>query len=624
LSTYFKPVLVLVISVLLFAGIAFLLDNELLDFVRTHFYNPSIVKTVTNETQTDAEIVQTHIMELQEKFASTLNEPSVRSSFLYNQSNADIFERSRIFGLLLETVSGLQSVQFIDSNGIRIHFSTSGRDMVNRTSDSTSYRNYTEDSRAMPFDIVSVGAGDSPKFTMDDSHDRIIFSFPFFDSMDIYRGTALFNLSVRAIAEGLIAGGRLKPTDDVSVIRIPPGVVFGSPDSSKDVILDQISTAWTSNLHGHITLDAEDSGVKYALISVKTEKNLFFGRLINDSVFAIPSSMKNIFLIAMFITFYLTLYFLINIKPNPVSVAKSRIKNLRANLFEQLYVNKSGQERVKWILELEQRRDEIRREIKYRLWFRKNQEAKIDELIDTAWDELLSVIKSGFDGTVILTSKAKQKEEKPAASEDEADLLEDIEEVEEIKDDFDEVSEAAEIDEIDEIEEIEELGEESPAVTTQMVNPSELVHTRRGLLSRALSFKARRGLLEKASKIKKQEETAAKAEEKTASKSLLKRASKYEIEEKIDDLEELEELEEVKPRTSAKPKGLLARATEEKEAAEEAASPNSHKGLLALAREIEFNMDYPVGEDEPEQDFIANMNVEVVSPFQSMFSTLKE
>ena len=116
MSNYLKPLVVLLISILIFAGIAFLVDRELLDFIQTRLYNPSIVKSYITENAKDAEMAQNYIFELQEKFGQTLKESAVRSSFLYNQSAEDIFERSKIFGLLMESTSGLQSVQFVDAN----------------------------------------------------------------------------------------------------------------------------------------------------------------------------------------------------------------------------------------------------------------------------------------------------------------------------------------------------------------------------------------------------------------------------------------------------------------------------------------------------------------------------
>ena len=96
LSGFIKPLAALVITILVFTGFAFLADIEMLDFVQTRFYNPSVVNSYVKENAIDSEIAGNHISDLYTDFESVLNEPAIRSSFLYNQSADDIYERSRI------------------------------------------------------------------------------------------------------------------------------------------------------------------------------------------------------------------------------------------------------------------------------------------------------------------------------------------------------------------------------------------------------------------------------------------------------------------------------------------------------------------------------------------------
>jgi len=644
-STFKKTALVLIISGLLFAGMVYLLDFEPLDFVKTHFYNPSFVSSVVKENERSAEIVQNHILELQNKFAASLNEQSVKSSFLYNQTAADIYERSKVFGILMESVSGLQAVQFVDSNGVRIHYSTSARDLISQNSNSASYRNYTDDSRALPYDDISVGANEKTKYTMDDSGDRIIFSFPFFDSMDVYRGTALFTLSVRALAERLITAGCLNPTDDISVIRMPRGIVFGSPNTSKSVILEKIASVWSAGFQEYITLDAEDAGVKYALISVKTGSDLFFGRIINDSIFSFPASMDFILKLSMFLTLFLTLYFLTNFKPHPVTLVRNRIKTLRTGLFEELYIKKTGQDRAKWILELEQRRDEIRFELKSRLRIRRGLEKKIDEIIDKAWDELLAVMKSGYDVASLeeIVKNRAVKVEKPKAEGPKTvwDELKEVEEIDEAEP-VEEIEQAEPVDEIDEIEEIEEV-EEVEAIedadeieatltgarkvpATEEIEPYTEIQISKGLLKAASEILA---------KIKKEESKASAQVQSRNRKGLLKRA--------IEIINSKGKASAPAPR-----RGLLNLAIGFLNTLENKSNENKSKstgmGLLALASFYKEDLREPAEvaadnlsvrevEDNPEindnaetddngQEMLFEM--EVFSPFSSMLTSLED
>jgi len=648
-----KLVIALIISVLLFAGMIFLLDFEPFDFVRTRFYNPSFVSSVVKENEKAAEIVQNHILELQNKFADALNEPAVKNSFLYNQTAADIYERSRIFGILVESINGLQAVQFVDSNGVRIHYSTSTRDLISQNNNSATYRNYTDDSRALPYEDISAGANESPKYIMDDLHDRIIFSFPFYDSMNVYRGTALFTLSVRVLADRLIAEGSLKPSDDISVIRFPRGIVFGSPSASKSVILGNISSAWKENFKEYITLDAEDAGVKYALISIKTGNDLFFGRIINDSIFSISDSLKIIFQLSMFLTLFLALFFLINSKQHPITLVQNRISKLRANLFEELYIKKTGQDRAKWILELEQRRDEIRFELKSRLSVRRSLENKIDNIIDKSLDELLAVMKSGYDLASLeeIVKNRVIKVEKPQTAEkqDEIDKIEEIEEVEAVDeaepvdeaeeieefDEIEEVEDAQEIDEIEDADAIEEAEEIEDAEEIEEIEEAEPVEEAEELeeieeIKPFAEIQLSKSLLNTASDIlakikKKEEKTAAPAR---AKRGLLKRAIEY--------------LNSKEPSvTHTGRKGLLNLALKFLNSIDNKRRKGNEKGLLAKAttyhaallsenlsvREIDEDLpedasaDAASEIDENGQGLLFDM--EVVSPFSSMFPSLE-
>ena len=473
----------LLISILLFAGFIYLVNVELFDYVEAHYYNPSVINSYVRENAEDARIVQTHINNLKSKFYTTLTVPAIRSSFLYNQKPEDIFERSRIYGILIESTSGLQSVQFVDSNGIRLHYSTSPRDIMTQNQTSTAYRNYNENPTSLPYEIVSVEDVSNVKLTMDDQNDRIIFSFPFRDSMDVFRGTALFSVSIRTFAERLIETGRLKTSDNISIIDDPSGILLGSPEMSKSVIFSRVAEIWKKGTQDYITLDAEDSGAVFSLISTKTEQNLFFGRLVNSSLFSISAPMKFVLQVSIFLTFFLAFFFLLNLKPSPVTIVRNRITRLRDSLFEQLYANKSTQERAKWILELEQRRDEIRSQLKSNLKFKKRIEENINGIIDKSWDELLAVLKVGSGQELVVVQQVSKEPavqvakgvEKTDAIEEigEAEALEEIgdveevgeaEELEEIGDveevgKAEEVSEADEIEEIGEAEELEEIGE---------------------------------------------------------------------------------------------------------------------------------------------------------------------
>ena len=387
-----KTAFSLFISVLLVVGAAALAYTGLFDLLETRFYNPAVARSLNRETAKDAEVIQQFLSELQSRFSLSLGEAEVRSSFLPGQNVVDIFERTRIYDLIMESVTGMYSVRFIDDEGGRILFSTYPADRI-RGND-VLYRGYGEDAASLPFEAVQVSAHEKPRLVMDTAYERIIFAFPFFDSMDVYRGVALFTVSARAAAERLIGKGRIKAGDDISLTASPPGIVAGSGGVSKTEILAMVSALWAEGTPGSVPLVSADSRRALVLVSAKTSQGVYYGRLVNEEIFAFPQSMKAIILAAIFCTLYLLIFFLLNIRQDPLTVIQTRLKSLQISLIEQFYDIKGDVDWDYWIMELEQRREGVRDEVKRGVKLGKNGyvESDVNSLIDKSWDELLALI----------------------------------------------------------------------------------------------------------------------------------------------------------------------------------------------------------------------------------------
>ncbi|MDR1319203.1 MAG: hypothetical protein LBJ90_06215, partial [Treponema sp.] len=352
--------------------------------IETRFYDPSIARSLARETDQSAGVIEDFFSGLDSRFSGSLNEPSIKRSFLPNQSAGDIFDRSRIYGVLLESIGGLQSVRFVDYNGIRIHFSTYAQDLLSQDRLSVAYRNYNEDPMNLPFNEIQVPAQGGLKLIMDEKNDRIIFSYPFYDSFDVYRGSAIFTVSVRAVAECLISDGRIKVGEDVSIIASPPGIVSGSPGTSKTEVLGRVSSIWSDGLLNLTPFVSPNSNVSLALLSAKIDQGIYYGHLVDESLFSFPQAMKVILLVAIFLTIYLTVFFFFNLQQDTMTIVQNRLKGLQISLIEQFYDRKGDMDWTHWTRELEQRREDIRTEVKHgiRIDRGKRAEEDIDSLID--------------------------------------------------------------------------------------------------------------------------------------------------------------------------------------------------------------------------------------------------
>ena len=462
-----KAAVSLLITVLLFGAFSALAFTGLFDRIETGFYNPTITASMTREITHSANMIDTFFTELQNRFSQTLEEPAVQRSFLLNQSAEDIFERSRIYGMLHESLGGLQWVRFIDSGGLRIHFSTYAADILTQEAGFLSYRNFNDP--GIPYETIAVSEGEAPRLILDGEGGRVLFSFPFYDYFELHRGTALFSLSVRALSDMLIREGRLNAGHTFSVVSNPPGFLASTPSAFiEEVLLSQVSSIWSDGALNAARLYSPESGISLTLLSVRSSLGFFAGRLVDDELFFFPPIMKIILLLSFFLTVYLTIFLFFNFRQDSVTIIQNRMKNLQISLIEQYYERKSDIDWARWSRELQQRRQEISAELKQGIKITSDKKAQdIDTLVDKSWDELISVI-GGFKDTAIDEDRLKIILNRfiaaipvvPAAAAPVEDLeeLEELEEAEaaEVVEKLEELEEAEVVEVVEEVEELEE------------------------------------------------------------------------------------------------------------------------------------------------------------------------
>jgi hypothetical protein len=492
-----KAILSLLISVVLFAGFTVLAYTDLFDLVETRFYNPSVVKAINRKLTGETQTIEQFLTELQTRFAATLEEEAVRRSFAANQSSDDIGRRADLYGNLMESLTGLQSVRFVDAQGIRIHYSTWQPDILRQDRDSIRYQNYTESPGYIPYWQVETPDRGTPHLVIDDIGERIIFSYPFYDSYAIYRGTALFSLSARALMDRMAAEGQIKVGEDVSVISEPAGIVTGLPHAGKSALLPLISQIWRDNILSLSRLHSGLTGSGLALMSMKTTQGIYIGRLVNESVMGFPRTMRIILLVSFLLTIYLILFLLLNIRQDTMTVIQNRIKELQINLIKEYYAAKGDLDWNHWRKELQQRKKELRAEIKRGLEtkgkgkHRAGEDAEIDALMNKSWNELLSSIGGAEPRAGIDEEKLKalveqyllrapgqtQPPKEPMNESPEIPVPEDREKIDE-PEELEELEELIEeLDEPEELEELEELEPMEGTTKTRELDPSELVES---------------------------------------------------------------------------------------------------------------------------------------------------
>jgi hypothetical protein len=384
--------LTLLVSIVLLGAFTALVWGGLFDVVEVRFYHPRILRGLNQEIEQEAQAIDTLLAELRDRFAVALEAGGVRRSFLPSQAREDIIERERIFGDLLSSVPGLRHARFVDAGGLRLHFSTLAGDVLRQDGSSLAYRAYRDCPDALPYAGLESPEGGGPRLVFDGEGEQLIFSYPFTDSMEVYRGSALFTLSVRAVSERLIKEGRLRAGDDLSAVSFPGGFISGLPGAGKERLKKLVASIWEEGVLSPGSL-VREGGEALALLSKKSAGGIFVGRLVQESLFTLPAEMKLLLTACFFITVFLIVFLIFNIRQDSVTLVQNRLKRLQSALIRQYYETKGDMDWKYWSRELEQRREEVRREIKRGLPGAAKKPApqsKIDALFDRSWDELIA------------------------------------------------------------------------------------------------------------------------------------------------------------------------------------------------------------------------------------------
>jgi len=394
-----KILLSLLITIILFTAFTVLASVSLFDLMETRFYNPSVTAHLTRENNRNAKVVEDFLKAIEDRLSDTLKTDAVQRGLMYDQNQEDFSTLYSTFSLLGNSFGKIQWVRLIDSSGTRLYFSTHSPDIINHDNEGPSYHTYNDPD--LPYELIAVQNGGVPKYTLDGKSGRILFSFPLYDSFDIYCGTALFSISMDTVLEKLLIEGRMISGHEITLIQNPPGIVFGVMAASEMVTLDEISSAWKT---GELTAarSSSNSSAPYILISTKTSQGLFIGSITSEDLFLFPQNMKIILLVAFFLTVYLTIFLLLSLKQEPVTIIQNRLKQLQVSLLDQFYELKGKEDWSRWLREMEYRREEISALLKQGIQPASNNlNEEINTLINKSWDEFLSLLGSrrepGFD-----------------------------------------------------------------------------------------------------------------------------------------------------------------------------------------------------------------------------------
>ncbi|HNQ96467.1 MAG TPA: hypothetical protein PKH81_00050 [Treponemataceae bacterium] len=486
------------ISLFLFTGLTVASYAGLFSILENRFYAPSIIKNYSDQGERAARILDSWHSDNVAAFSTFTANEAVTRSLLPNQSSQDIFDRTNLAGTLMAGTRGLEGIRIIDSGesirendtgNRRIHFSTFTQDILRKEDFLISWKQYGRDDADIPFARIARSDGDSARLILDTERDRYLYTFPFYDSYGTWRGTAVFYVSARAAVQKLIGEGLLRLSDHPVLIATEDALVYGAvtgmPSAGRDFLTNVIIDRWTKNdLAADRIVGTGESG--WVLVSKKAGEWGIYGQLVDEQLFSFPKSVRTLFLAVSFLTMFLVIFLLFNLKQDEMVIIRSRIRRFQVNLMEELMETDEEQQWEELRKNLTGKKREFNDRIKRgfgRRVKRKHSEA-IDQLLDKSWEEILTAIgrkehtqKIGTEEIRLMLEQVLQnnaislnltnvttgmQSQRPVAPDTTPpDAMEDLEEVEELDEveSVEELDEVESVEELDEVESVEELDE---------------------------------------------------------------------------------------------------------------------------------------------------------------------
>ena len=512
MRTGLKVLISLVISLAVFAGLFLLTASDYESFTETKIYKPAIIRHI-NENLSEIERAFIAWNDTNtELFKSFLNEESLMSVVKQEQAQSDIESRNNVISKIISTVPGFAGLRIIGSEYQKIHFSTFPEDILNKTDSMLSYKRYNDADNLIPYQHIETADNSEVRITASTDLDVLLYCLPFYDSYEVYRGTAVFYISGNSFLYHLVSQNILSISDGLALLSDQAHSIIGILTGTHNIVSPELQEAvlddWErkpQNLR-IISLEGED---RWVLITKKSDFG-YVGRITEKSVFMFPASVKYFLIFTVFVTVFLASFLLLNLKRNKLFIAQNKIQQLHWSILKSYLKTSQKENWGELQKELEYHRHEVNEEIKKGLGKKvlESKSKEIDDFLQNSWQEIFDIINKtttnksfthnlkdvNAEELVNLLMEAVKNQKnvadkpKPAepqtsiAEPENAETVEELDEVEEAEavEDLDEVEEAEAVEELNEAEEaeaVEDLDEVEEAETAEELDEIEDAET---------------------------------------------------------------------------------------------------------------------------------------------------
>ncbi len=417
-----KVTLSLLLSILVFSAFSVIAFSGLFNLVEVKFYQP-FVEQIKEKKADEIVLAQKEYFEtLMNKFNIFAMDSNVKTYCELRPNDSSVQSREKLRSELFTSTSALNGIRIIDENAQNVYFSTFASDSIQNTN-SFAYKNY-ENLDELPYEFVrssdwiseNFGADEKCRIVKDSLHNRLIFSYPFFDESGSYKGTILFycdagNLSRFLYNKNLIdvnGFGLLISESDSSDFGFG-GFVFGLPNYGRSDSEKQILKKWkespdenfwkiipdTASLSLSSENGEDDNVQPFCVFSRKTAREDFgfIALIFKESEIKLSVQLRILLLAVFFITFYLIVFLVLSFRHDDIVVIKDRIKKYK-NEFLAEYKKIEDSKNVEKLSDLKTHKKTLENQIKLSLGkIGKKHQEEVDELFEKAWAEILLAIR---------------------------------------------------------------------------------------------------------------------------------------------------------------------------------------------------------------------------------------
>ncbi len=446
----------LLVSVLAFSIFTVAAFSGLFDFVEVKFYQPAVKQLKEQKLDEIKDAENEYLESLMSRFNIFEMEKDVKTYADLRPDDISVQNREKLRATLMTETAALLGIRLVDDNGSNVYFSTFDSDKIKSAKGSVSYKNYGS-LNEFPFELVkssdwiaeNAPSGEKGRVIKDSRLNRLIFSFPFYDSKNSFRGTLLFYCDANHLNRYLFSRNLIDMSGFCVLVAAENGdpkfdagfggYVFGLPNFGRKSAEQQILSEWKQNseksfwkmafeenesaenisnpqkieesqnlekpaenfadksekIPNFKDSDENSAPKSYFVFSKKLERSDagFVAAIYDENELKFPKFLRLLLLVSTFITFYLVVFLIFSFKHDDIVVIKSKIASFKKQFVRQYkkmaeIENDSDLKLHKKNLEESIKKSLGRLAVKY--------EPEFQNLFEKCWNEILLEIEKPY------------------------------------------------------------------------------------------------------------------------------------------------------------------------------------------------------------------------------------